>query len=124
MGTTLIPQDRFEQLLENGRRQEEAKQNGEAWVDFAPVVKLFAPDGMATWLLAFVYPADPDVAFGLCDLGLGDPALGEVRLSWLVAYPGPAGLSVKHDPDFSPEKTITQYAAEARKTGYAIVCVG
>ena len=48
-----------------------------------PVVKLFTPDASATWLLTELDPADPDLAFGLCDLGLGCPELGYVRLSEL-----------------------------------------
>jgi hypothetical protein len=43
--------------------------------DPKPVVKLFTPVSNATWLLTELDPADPDVAFGLCDLGLGCPEL-------------------------------------------------
>jgi hypothetical protein len=31
-----------------------------------PVVKLFAPDGAAIWLLTKLDPEDPEIAFGLC----------------------------------------------------------
>jgi hypothetical protein len=37
--------------------------------DHPPIVKLFTPDGGATWLLSEVDPDDPDRLFGLCDLG-------------------------------------------------------
>lgn len=40
-----------------------------------PVVKLFTPDAGATWLLTELDPDDHDIAFGLCDLGLGYPEL-------------------------------------------------
>jgi hypothetical protein len=52
-------------------------------VDFKLVVKLFNPCGAATWLLTELDPDDPDIGFGLCDLGLGSPELGSVRISEL-----------------------------------------
>jgi hypothetical protein len=44
--------------------------------DFKPIVKLFCPWGGATWLLSELDPDDHDLAFGLCDLGMGFPELG------------------------------------------------
>jgi hypothetical protein len=38
------------------------------------------------------HPEDPDIAFGLCDLGLGFPELGTVRISELQVLAGPVGL--------------------------------
>lgn len=38
--------------------------------DPKPVVKLFTPDGAATWLLSEISRTDTDTAFGLCDLGM------------------------------------------------------
>lgn len=35
-----------------------------------PVVKLFTPDAAASWLLSEARRDDPNIAFGLCDLGL------------------------------------------------------
>lgn len=35
-----------------------------------PVVKLFTPDAAASWLLSEASRDDPNIAFGLCDLGL------------------------------------------------------
>ncbi|CAE7537057.1 unnamed protein product, partial [Symbiodinium sp. CCMP2456] len=57
--------------------------------DFWPVVKLFCPWGAATWLLSELDPDEPDIAFGLCDLGMGSPELGSVRLSEIAAIRGP-----------------------------------
>ena len=45
--------------------------------DPIPVVKVFNPLGSATWLLCSLDRGDPDIAFGLCDLGFGSP---EVRV--------------------------------------------
>ena len=53
-----------------------------------PVVKLFIPDAGATWLLTELDPKGPDLAFGLCDLGVGYPELGYVRLSEILEVRG------------------------------------
>ncbi len=64
-------------LIRNGK----ANSSGEQ--DFRPVVKLFTPWANGTWLLSELSPSDPDIAFGLCDLGQGTPDLGYVSLSEL-----------------------------------------
>lgn len=97
-------------LIDNGRASQ-----GNDKIDHVPVVKLFTPDGNATWLLSELYPAEPNVAFGLCDLGLGFPELGDVCLSELEALRGRLGLPVERDRHFRPTKTISAYAAEARQ---------
>lgn len=72
----LITDDICAQLLANGARSA-ARDD----IDPHPVVKLFTPDASATWLISEADPSDPDLLFGLCDLGLGSPELGYVRLS-------------------------------------------
>ena len=59
--------------------------------DVPPAVKLFDPAGAATWLLTALDPEDPDIAYGLCDLGLGYPETGSVRISELEAIRRPFG---------------------------------
>lgn len=82
-----------------------------------PVVKLFTPDGNATWLLSQINPDDPDQAFGLCDLGFGCPELGTVLISDLEALQGPSGQRIEQDTRFKPSKPISAYAAAARRAG-------
>ena len=62
-----------EQLLRNGRIQAALVEEGEETADFIPVGKLFTPDAGCTWLLTELDPEEPDIAFGLCDLGMGCP---------------------------------------------------
>lgn len=45
----LLTETQRQQLLDNGRKQREAIDRGTDPLDFAPVVKLFTPDGNATW---------------------------------------------------------------------------
>jgi hypothetical protein len=86
-------------------------------VDHPPVVKLFMPDGAATWLINEVDPDDPDRLFGLCDLGLGFPELGYVSLSEISALRGRLGLPVERDQHFVATKPLSMYADEARAAG-------
>jgi hypothetical protein len=69
----LIPDDIRAELLLNGAMTARGIAN-----DPIPVVKLFTSDANATWLLAELDPEYRDVAFGLCDLGLGCPEHGYV----------------------------------------------
>jgi hypothetical protein len=103
-------------LLANGRRQQPLR-GTEQEIDFLPVVKLFNPCGAATWLLTELDPDDPDIAFGLCDLGMGCPELGSVSLSELQSVRGPLGLGIERDRYFIACKTLLAYADEAHRLG-------
>lgn len=105
-----------ERLLANGRAQRPVR-GTDAEIDFEPVVKLFTPFGGATWLLTEVDPEELDIAFGLCDLGLGFPELGSVRLSELEGL-GDGSETVERDLFFSPDRTLGAYADEAMRLGY------
>jgi hypothetical protein len=105
------------QLLDNGRKQELVR-GTENEIDFYPVVKLFTPDAACTWLLTELDPDDPDLAGGLCDLGLGCPEVGDVSLSEIRSVRGRLGLPVERDLYFTPDKTLSAYAEEARRLGH------
>lgn len=109
---TLIPDRLRSQLLANGSKSRETDA-----FDPRPLVKLFTPDAGATWLLTELDPDDPDLAFGLCDLGLGSPELGYVRLSELATVRGRLGLPVERDLHFRADKSLGDYADEARRHG-------
>ncbi|MEA2959538.1 MAG: hypothetical protein QOJ58_5489 [Alphaproteobacteria bacterium] len=85
--------------------------------DHFPAVKLFTPDGSATWLLTEADPDDPDRLFGLCDLGLGFPELGYVSLQELTQLRGRLGLPVERDNYFVADKPLSAYAEDARVKG-------
>ena len=95
-------------LLANGAASKE--NDG---IDHAPVVKLFTPDANATWFLTELYPDDPSIAFGLCDLGLGSPELGDVPITELEALRGRLGLPVEKDAHFRATKPLSEYTAVA-----------
>lgn len=85
--------------------------------DHPPVVKLFTPDGAATWLISESDPDDPDRLFGLCDLGLGYPELGYVSLAEITELRDKLGLPVERDQAFVADKPLSVYADEARAAG-------
>ena len=114
----LFTEDQFEKLLQNGgiAARERA---GEVAEDMSrqPVVKLFTPWGAATWLISEIDPEDKNIAFGLCDLGMGCPELGSVYIPELVAVRGPFGLRIERDLYWTPSKPLVDYAREARHHG-------
>lgn len=105
----LLTSEQKEKMLENGRRRAEADEKDEIF-DPQPVVKLFTPSYPSTWLLTDLDPDDEDIAFGLCDLGMGYPELGPVSLSELQAFKGVFGLVVvERDIHFKPRGTLQWY---------------
>lgn len=102
----LFTKAQFEQLLANGRNRDQ---------DHRPIVKLFTPDAGCTWLLSEIDPDEPDIAFGLCDLGFGFPELGCVSLTELRSVRGNLGLRVERDMSFAAEHPMSVYAEAARQ---------
>ena len=88
--------------------------------DPLPVVKLFTPDAAATWLLTHIDPAWPDLAFGLCDLGVGCPEIGSISLSEIAALRGRFGLPVERDRHFVARKPLSAYSEDVRRAGAII----
>ena len=110
---TWLTDDERRGLLDNGLRA--ASDPG---FDPPPLVRLFTPDGYASWLLTELDPHDPDLAYGLCDAGIGQPETGHVRLSELAALTGATGMPVERDWGFMPVPSMTlsvleRMAAEA-----------
>jgi hypothetical protein len=108
----LITDGERAQLLANGQSRAAARD-----FDPLPVVKLFTPDAHATWLLAALDPVDGDTAWGLCDVGIGMPELGTVRLSDLASIIGPLNRPILRDRYFQPTRTLSAYARLARLNG-------
>lgn len=111
MGIT--PEQR-EKLLNNGLQ---SARDAEGAFDPIPVVKLFQPDGAATWLLTELDPNDPDLAYGLIDRGDGTPDLDYVRLSAIAEVRGGLGLAVEQDRSFRPCKSLSLYHQAAKTAG-------
>jgi hypothetical protein len=80
------------------------------------------PDAGATWLLTELDPGDPDIAFGLCDLGLGYPELGTVSLDEIAAIRGGLGLPVERDTAFVADRPLSHYAEAAIDAGFINSC--
>jgi Protein of unknown function (DUF2958) len=112
---TLFTQKQTQQLLANCQEQIINNDAGHSDIDFKPVVKLFTPDAQCTWLLTEL--GNDDIAYGLCDLGMGTPEIGFVSMRELR---GPLGLPIERDLHFDAEKTLSSYADEARAHGRII----
>jgi len=84
--------------------------------DPRPPLKLFDPCGASTWLIT-EYDPETKIFFGLADLGHGFPELGSTLRSDIEGYRGRYGLGIERDRGFTPNKTLSMYAAEARDSG-------
>jgi hypothetical protein len=107
MKYAFMTQEIIDKLLDNGSPKNRDK-------DHVPVVKLFTPDANGTWLLTELLPQDPDIAFGLCYVGLGYPELGYVDLNELNEVRGNLGLSVERDISFEGKFPISIYQKAAQ----------
>lgn len=102
------------QLTKNYESNRVRIEEGLDELDFVPVVKLFAGSS-CTWLLTEL---DSDnIAFGLCDLGLGFPELGYVAIQEIEELRDHLGLPVERDLYFRPTLTLSQYAEQAHRLG-------
>lgn len=110
----LMPDDIRARLLANGAVPQET--------DHLPVVKYFDPCGAATWIITELTPAEaegvePDILFGLCDLGMGCPELGYVSVSELRSVTGRLGLGIERDLYFRARYPLSVYAHAADRRG-------
>lgn len=111
-----ITDEQFDRLQANGRMALACQGEDEVF-DPLPVVKLFTPDAGATWLLTEIDSDDPDIAFGLCDLGMGFPEVGRVSLVELSEVRGMLRLPIEQDLHFRATQRLSAYAKEARMAG-------
>ncbi len=116
MTTSLITAAQYAQLIANG-----ALGQADASFDPLPIVKLFTPDAQAVWLITEAGTEDPDILFGLCDLGVGSPELGTVSYRDLQRLRGPMGLRVERDRHFRPTQRLSVYARLAREAGRIVM---
>jgi len=107
----LFTKAQYLQLIENGKKPDQ---------DHSPVVKLFTPDASFTWLISEINPEEPEIAFGLCDLGMGMPELGYIYLPEIFALRGKLGLPVERDLWFEGKHPLSTYAKAASAAGYIV----
>jgi len=67
-----------------------------------PVAKIFTPDAAASWWIAAIDPREPDIMYGIADLGIGFAEWGRISRAELEAVRGPFGLAVERDHDWRP----------------------
>lgn len=103
-----------QQLIQNHREQLPLK-GTKRERDFEPVCRLFLPWAAATFLLTEM--DDDGLAFGLSDLGFGTPELGYISMDEIYSVKGPGGLRVEQDLHWTAKRTLSEYAALARKAG-------
>ena len=113
----LITRSAFEDLIRNGRFRDEDDSGEAVCADFdsfnpLPVLMLFSSP--AVWLLTDMASEDPDVVFGLFDLGANYPEIGYERLSRLIA----AFPDLTCSQNFRARAPLHAYIDASRKAGY------
>ncbi len=109
---SLVTDEQRAQLLANGHARV-----ADAQADLWPVARLFTPDAHATWLLTALDPADGNTAWGLCDVGIGMPEVGSIKLSDLAAIVGPQRMPVRRDLHFHAARPMSEYLRLAQANG-------
>lgn len=95
-------------LEENGRKVRATAGTAHEFKPL-PVVKWFTPDGAATWLISEIDPDDPDVAWGVADLGFGDVEYGTISIPEIRTLRGKMGLPVERDRWFKAKADVYEY---------------
>ncbi|WP_226584348.1 DUF2958 domain-containing protein [Acuticoccus sediminis] len=115
MSAPLLTKAQREQLLANGRPSLATIDH-----DPFPVVKLFSPYMNGTWLLTELDPEEQDIAFGLCDLGVGFPELGCVRVSELAGLRLGAVPAIERDRHWQATAPLSAYVDAAYAAGHIV----
>ncbi|HHT9121253.1 MAG TPA: DUF2958 domain-containing protein [Candidatus Wunengus sp. YC63] len=94
----LINNEVKQKLLENGKPENKDK-------DHPPVVYISILGTKCHWLLSELDPEMPNIAFGLCDLGMGFPEMGYVDLNEIAEL----SMSASILPIISMKAANSQY---------------
>ena len=103
----LFTTEQFNKLIANGSDTNPEK-------DHPPVVKLFMTNTACTWLISELDPDYPDIAFGLCDLGMGFPELGSVSIREIIEAQDFLRY-LERDRSFTGKYPLSIYARAARR---------
>ena len=112
----LIPEHLRRELILNYQISDVAPHAEVATPDHRPEVKLSTPNGSAIWLLTELNP-DTNVAYGLCDLGLGSPELGYLDLDELELLAATEGFQIEVDLHFDTMRRLSEWAERAKIAG-------
>jgi len=101
----LFTSKQYQKLIENGTNYDR---------DHAPVVRLHILFTGCQWLISELNPQQPNIAFGLCDLGMDCPELGYVDLDEITAISN-VPFPVMRDEFFEGKYPMSVYADAARE---------
>lgn len=112
----VLPVPLREALRRNAIAHRQAQRERKPEPDPIPLLKLYNPIGVATWI-ATELGSDDDTLFGLADLGFGCPELGSFSLSEIASVRLPHGLRIERDARFTSDKSLSVWAEAARRNG-------
>lgn len=81
------------------------------------IMKLFCPWGAATWIITGRDPDEPDMLYGVADLGMGCVEAGPIYLPELTDIVGPWGLKIERDMGFQGGQLLEDLLKRDNLTG-------
>lgn len=96
----------------------ETKLEKAGWEGSTAIMKLFCPWGAATWIITGRDPEEPDMLYGVADLGMGCVEAGPIYLPELMAVKGPFGLKIERDLHFTGGQTLSELLENDSLTKY------
>ena len=72
------------------------------------ICKFFNPVGVATWIIMGRDANEPDILFGVVDLGMGCVEAGSISLSELSNLKLRFGLGIERDRSFAGGQSLTE----------------
>jgi hypothetical protein len=109
----LMTPDEHRRLVENGSIINSGR-------DHKPVIKLHIPMIGSAWLLTEIMPVRTNIAFGLCDMGLGSPEIGYVNLDEFLDILDRTNLTTLRDNAFTAMYPLSTYKNAANYYGQVI----
>ena len=103
MSYRFLPNKIHKVLISNARFNTDECQH------IVPILKLFTPDDNGVWLFVKTMKNNPHVAYGLIDVGQGNPNMGYVDLRLLASARGKMGLPIERDINFVPRYPLWVY---------------
>ncbi len=110
--TTLVPDDVNDSLLANWQHGQDQRRTVSH--DPLPVLRLHAQIGPAEWLITERSTEEPDILFGLADLGMGFPELGYMSLQELESIRISGAFRIVREVGYTATFPLSVYVQAAR----------
>lgn len=103
----LLTDEQMEKLKQIGLSEQESENQ-------IPIVRLHIPGKEAYWLFSCIISDTEQMAYGIFEIGLGNPELGYFDLNEIAELKFKGGLELENDLQFKGERSLMKYAEIAQ----------